>query len=217
MIGGGFEDDAALADLRVAVGREAGEAAELAEVGRAGDGEGDDGDLGVAGLGELGGLGDIFRDDEFAGDLGGEIEAGEGLFAGESVGGVEAVGDGDLLDVGTGEGVEGEGLGGGVFAGPEDENAVGVGDGNLAAGEIGGDELFGVDVVCGEEEVLGVAVGDLLGKGGGGAEGGDDFDAGGHLVLGCEGGEDGLEVGGGGDVEFSGCLRVRGGGQRGEE
>jgi len=65
-------------------------------------------------------------------------------------------------------------------------------------------------VVGGEEEVLGIAVGNLLGEGCRGAEGRNDLDACGLLVLGCEGGKDGLKVCGGGDVELFGGLRNRG-------
>ncbi len=65
-------------------------------------------------------------------------------------------------------------------------------------------------VVGGEEEVLGIAVGNLLREGCRGAEGRDDLDACGLFVLGGEGGEDGLKIGGGGDVELFGGLRIRG-------
>ncbi len=152
VVPGGFEDDGALADGRVGLGGYAGEGTDFAIVGGAGDGERDEGGLGVAGLGELGGLGDVFSDDEFGGELGGETEAFEGGGGGEAVGGVEVVGDGDLLDGRLGEGVDGEGLGWGVFARPKDEDAVGVGGGSRAGeagGEVGGDEFFGVDEVGG--------------------------------------------------------------------
>ena len=84
-----------------------------------------------------------------------------------------------------------------------------VGRWDVAGGEVGGDELLGMDVVSGEEDVLRVAVEDLLGEGCGGAEGGDDFDAGGVFVCCGQRGEDGLKIGGCGDVEFFG-LRVNG-------
>lgn len=67
---------------------------------------------------------------------------------------------------------------------------------------MGGDELLGMDEVGGEEDIGGRTVLDLLGEGGRGSEGWNDVDAGG-LFIGCgEGGKDGLEVGGGGDVEL---------------
>jgi hypothetical protein len=71
-------------------------------------------------------------------------------------------------------------------------------------GEAGGDELLGVGGVGGEEDILRRAVGELLGERGGGAEGGDELDAGGVLVGGGEGGDDGLEVGGAGELELFG-------------
>lgn len=58
--------------------------------------------------------------------------------------------------------------------------------------------------VGGEKDVLWGAVGELLGERGGGAEGGDEMDAGGALVLGGERGHDGLEIGGAGDLELFG-------------
>ena len=198
-----------MADFGIAVRGEENEAADVAEVLGAGDGERDEADLGVAGFGELRGLGDVLGNDQFAGDLVREVKAFEGFGGGETVGRVEAVGYGDLGDLGAGEGVEGEGLRGRILARPEDEFAAGVGDG-LALGEVGGDELFWVDVVGGEEDVLRIAVAELLGEGGGGAEGGDDLDAGGVLVCCRERGEDRLEVGCGGYVEFLWSLRVKG-------
>ncbi len=210
---GGFEDDATLADRGIALGREADEGADVAEVRGAGDGKRDEAELGVAGFGELSGLAYVFGDDEFGGDFVGVAEAGEGFVGGEAVGGVETVGDGDPGDFGVEEGVEGDGLGGGVFASPQDEDAVGVGGGfgvGEAEGLVGGDELLGVYVVGREEEILGVAVEELLGERGGRAEGGDDLDAGLRLVGGGEVGKNGLKVGRGGDVELSGCLRARG-------
>ncbi len=136
------------------------------------------------------------------------MQASEGTGGGKAVGCVEAVGDGDPGYFGAGESVECEGLGGGIAARPEDEDAVGVGSWR-GGGEAGGDELFGMDVVGGEKDVLRVAVEQLLGEGGGGAEGGDDLDAGGLLVGGCQCGQNGLEIGGGSDVEFFGSLRRR--------
>ncbi len=170
----------------------------------------------VAGLGELGGLGDVFSSDEFGREGGIELEGFECALGGEAVGRVERVGDGDFGDPGTGEGVERERLRGGVLARPEDEYTAGVGDGVALGGERGGDELLGVDVVGGEEEVLRVAVLELLGEGGGGAEAGDDVDAGELFVVCGEGGQDGSEVGCGGDVEGFGLGETEGGGEEGE-
>ena len=85
-----------------------------------------------------------------------------------------------------------------------------VGNWGLAGGEAGGYELLRVNVVGGEEGVLRIAVGDLLGESGGRAEGGDDLDAGGLLVLRCESRKNWLEIRGGGDVELFGGLRMRG-------
>ena len=180
----GFEDYSALEDGRIGGHGDADEGADVAEVRGAGDGEGDESELGVAGFGELGGLGDVFADDEFRGDDGGELEVFKGADGGHSVGRVELVGDGDFGDSRVAEGLERDGLVGGVFAGPEDEDAVGVGYGGLAVGEVVGDEFFGVDEVGGKKEILGVAVFDLLGESGRGAEGGDDLDARGVLVGG---------------------------------
>ena len=56
-----------------------------------------------------------------------------------------------------------------------------------------------------------IAVGDLLGERGRGAEGRDDLDASGLLILRGECGEDRLKVCGGGNVEFFGGLRMYGG------
>ena len=107
--------------------------------------------------------------------------------------------------------IEGEWLRGRILARPEDEDAAGVGDWDAAVGEVCGDELLGMDVVGGEEEVLRIAVGDLLREGCRGTEGL-------AMILtpvacsycGGEGGQDGLEIGGGGDVELFGRLRMRG-------
>ena len=206
----GLEDDAALADLGVAVGSEKNVGAEVSVVGRVCDGERDDGDLGIAGFGELGGLADVFSDDKFARDLVREAEAGESLFGGEAVGSMLTVGYGNLLYFGTREGVESEWLRRRVFACPEDEDAMSVGNWSFGRGETRGDKLLRVNVVGGEEDVLGVAVGDLLGKSGGGAEGCDDLDAGSLLILCCEGRQDWLQIRSGGDVELFGRLRMRG-------
>ena len=65
-----------------------------------------------------------------------------------------------------------------------------------------------MDGVGGEEDVLRSAVGELLRERGRGAEGGDEVDAGGVLVLGGERGHDGLEIGGAGELEL---LFARGG------
>ncbi len=168
------------------MGSEAYEGAEVAEVGRAGDGEGDDADLGVAGLGELGRLADIFGDDQLARDFAGKAKACEGFVGSKAVGGMKPVRNCNLLDFGAGEAVEGEGLRWRILAGPQDEDAMGIGDGDTAGGEIRCDELFGVDIVGGKKDVLGITVGDLLGEGCGGAEGGNDFDACRLLILGGE-------------------------------
>ena len=53
-----------------------------------------------------------------------------------------------------------------------------------------------------------IAVEELLGECCGGAEGGDDFDAGGVLVGCGQGGHDGLEIGGCGDVDLFRRLGV---------
>ena len=206
LISGGFEDYGALADLGVSPGGDADEGSEVAEVGGAGDGEREEASLGVAGFGELGGLGDVFADDEFGGDDGGEIEVLEGAGGCEAVGSVERVGDGDLGDAGAAEGIEREGLGGGVFAGPKDEDAAGVGRGRFGGGEVVGDEGFGVNEVGGEEKVLGIAVFELLGERGRGAEGGNDFNSGGVLVEGCQRRKDGLEVRSRGNVQSDRSL-----------
>ena len=92
-------------------------------------------------------------------------------------------------------------MGGGVFAGPEDENAACVGRGLRVCCELGVGELLWMGAVRGEEEVLWSAVLELLGEGGRGAEGGDDVGATFLFEGGGKGGEDGLEVCGGGDVE----------------
>ena len=180
----GLQDNGALADLGIAVRRQANEAAEVAEVGRTGDGEGDEAHLGIAGFGELSGLRDVLGDDQLADGGGGEAQAFEGPGGGVAIGCVQAVGDGDSGYFGAGERVDGERLGGGIVACPENEDAVGVGHGRGAVGEAGDDELLGMHVVGGEEDVLWIAVEQLLGERCGGAEGGDDFDAGGSLVFG---------------------------------
>ena len=72
------------------------------------------------------------------------------------------------------------------------------------------DELLRVDGVGGEKDVLRGAVGELLRERGGGAEGGDEVDAGGALVGGGERGHYGLEVGGAGELKLR-RLRADGG------
>ena len=78
-----------------------------------------------------------------------------------------------------------------------------------------------MDGVGGEEDILWGSVGKLLRECGGGAEGGDEVNAGGALVSGGERGHYGLEVGGAGELELLG-LRVDDGsegheGERSEE
>jgi len=80
----------------------------------------------------------------------------------------------------------------------------------MGVGEAGGDQLFGVHVIGREKDVLGVAAGDLLGEGRGGAEGSDDLDASGLLILGGERGKYRLKIGRSGDVKIFGGLRMRG-------
>ena len=79
---------------------------------------------------------------------------------------------------------------------------MGVGGGVPAFGEASRNELFGVQIVGGKEDVLWIAIEQLLGEGCGGAEGGDDFDSAGMFVGGCKGGHNGLQVGCCCDVEF---------------
>ena len=141
-----------------------------------------------------------------------EMQAFEGLGCGETVGCVKLVRDGDPDHGGTGEGVEGDGLGGRIFARPDDEDSGGVLRGPVGAvetgGEAGGDELVGVGAVGGEKEVLRVSVGELLRESGGGAEAGDDVDAS-LSFVGCgKGRENWLQISGGCYVELGWGLRV---------
>ena len=183
---GVLKDDGALANFWVAADGEANEAAERAVVGGAGDGERDEADLGVAGFSELRGLRDIFRDDELASELFGEVKACESFGCGKTVRRVQRVGDGDPFDFRAGEDIECEGLRGRIVARPEDEDAARVGCGSGFASEACGDDLLGMCGVGGEEDVLRIAVDELLGEGCRGAEGGDDLDAGGSLVRGSK-------------------------------
>lgn len=214
-VGGALEDDCGLADLGVGVAGNGDVGAGFAEVGGAGDGEGDEGSVGVAGVSELGGLRDVFGDDQPGLELLSEVKCGEAGHSGAAVRGVLRVSDGQAPKFGAGEGVEEQRLDGGVLAGPEDEFAAGVEDGG-GVGEVGGEKAVGEGLVRGEEEVLRGAVFDLLRERGGGTVTDDEVCAGGLFVLGGEGGEDGLEVGGRGDAELW-LLGFRGGSQQREE
>ena len=194
------EGYAALADGRVVL-RKAEEGASIAKLGRAGDRQGDESYLRVAGLGELGGLHDVFASDELGGELLGEVQGVDGSRGGLAVGRVEVVGDGDLGNAGVGEGGERERLGGRILACPKDEQAASV-EGGGGGGEVRLGKLLGMGAIGGEEEIFRSTVLELLREGRGGAEGRNDVDASLLFVLGGEGGEDGLEVGGGGDVEL---------------
>ncbi len=202
---GAFEDDGALSDLGVD-GGDQDVGAHLFVLRGEGEGEREQGELGVAGKGELAGPGDVFGGDEVGLDGAEELELLEGGDGGSAVGGVRGVGDGDGANAGVGEFFDAERLQGGVFAGEEDEGAAGVGGRGSTFGEAGGDDAFGKGEVGGEKEVNGGAVEDLCGEGSGGAVADDEFDAGGLAVELGEGGEDGFEVGGGGDAQFFGVV-----------
>ena len=204
-VGGVAEGNAALMNRGVVVGK-LDERTGLPEVRAGGDGEGDEGGLGIAGVGELGGLHDVLANDEFGGECLLEVKGAEFGDGGLTVGSVLAVRNRDVGDPGGGKDGQGQGLRWGVLASPEDEDSGGVRHGLEVVGEVSVDELLGVGAVSGKEEVFRCAVLQLLSKGRGGAEGGQNVDAGLALVLGSKGGEDGLQISGHGDVEFVPCL-----------
>ena len=119
---------------------------------------------------------------------------------GASVGRVLGIGDGDGLDGGAAEGVEGKGGDAGVVAGPEDEGAACVGEGVVLLGFAGVDDVLWEPKVGGHEEIEGGAVNDLRGERSGGLVRGEDVDAGLFLELVEDGRKDGLEIGGGGEA-----------------
>ncbi len=146
---------------------------------------------------------DVFTGYELGGEGLLEVEGTDFGHGGLAVGGVQVVRDGDVSDFGSGERSDGEGLGGRVLAGPENEDAGGILDGLGIVGEVGVDELLGMRAVGGKEEVFRGPALKLLCEGGGGAERGNDMGAGLVLEVDGEGGENGLEVGGGGNMKFA--------------
>ncbi len=167
-----------------------------------GDCEGDEGSLGVAGVGELSGLHDVFTFHELGREDPFEVqraELGGGCLA---VGGVQVVGDGDAGDVGLRKCAEAQRLGRRIFSCPEHEHPGGVVNGQGVGCEVCFSELLRVGAIGGEEQVRGRAVLDLLRERCRGAEAGRNVGAGLVLVSDDKGGENGLEVGGGSDVQI---------------
>jgi len=192
------DDDRALQDGRIVFDGNTQEVAVGAEAWRERGGERDEPDLGVAGVSILRGLGNVFCDAEMWLDDGGEAEVVERGLGGASVGRVLGIGDGDGLD--GAEGIEGKRGDAGVVAGPEDEGSARVDEGVVLFGFSGVDDALGEREVGGHEEIEGGAVNDLCGKRGGRLVGGEDVDAGLFFELVEDGGEDGLEIGGGGEA-----------------
>lgn len=131
--------------------------------------EGDEAGVGVAGFDELSGLSDVVADDEFGRGVGGEVERGEDLQCGASVGGRGGICDREFANGGVahdgGDRLERES----GASGPEHEAAGGE-DGKAGAfGVAGSDERFGVVAIGGQKNVARGTMTDLGDETAGGA------------------------------------------------
>ncbi len=77
---------------------------------------------------------------------------------------------------------------------------MGIRRGGVSDREIRGYQLLRMDIVGREKQVLRIAVGDLLRKGGRGAKRRNDLDTCSVFILSSKDWEHGLEIGRGGDV-----------------
>jgi len=196
-VGGAFDDDGGLFDRGVELfGDQVGLSRQIKH-----ERAGDERDIDVSRTREFEGLADVFAVDEFRLDGFADAGAFQRVAGGEAVRGGDGVGDGDALDFGLEEVVEGVDFDLGIGAGPGDEAAAGVDALRAGDRQAGGFEFVDEGDVGGGEDVDLRAGFDLLREHAGGGE----VEGNGGAGLSFEGlaefGEGFLEVGSRGDEE----------------
>ena len=214
LVGCVAENDRALQDGRIGADRNGDKSTRLLH--SFGDGESfrNQGTVGVAGLTELRGLRDVLRKDKLGLQRGLQAEGLNRGHGGSSVGCVNRIGNGDAMNGGTGQRLHGEAVVEQAMMRPEDQRSLRIGDGRGLFGEVSGGHLLREGKIGGKENIVGRAVQNLRGQGGGGRVGDFDLCAGRFLEIVDEGRKHRLQVRGGGNAQ---CFCLRGCEQRGEQ